>query len=191
MNITLILGHPDGGGRHFCHALGAAYAQGAKDAGHEVRTIDVAALEFDLLRNADEWQRAAPSGSIREAQESIAWARHLVVVFPLWLGDMPARLKGFFEQAFRPGFAIGKAPGGRMWKRLLKGRSARILVTMGMPAFFYRVYYHAHSVRSLKRNILEFCGIAPVQTAYFGTVESPRTRELALARAQALGRAGR
>lgn len=71
--------------------------------------------------------------------------------------------------------------------RALRG----LVVTMGMPAFFYRVYYHAHSVRSLKRNILEFCGIAPVQTAYFGMVESPRARELALARVQALGRAGR
>ena len=41
---------------------------------------------------------------------------HLVIVFPLWLGDMPAVLKGFFEQVLRPGFAIGEAGQGRMWK---------------------------------------------------------------------------
>lgn len=37
-------------------------------------------------------------------------------------GDMPARLKGFFEQVLRPGFAIGKAAPGRMGKRLLEAR---------------------------------------------------------------------
>lgn len=116
-------------------------------------------------------QGESPPASIREAQRAIAWAEHLVIVFPLWLGDVPARLKGFFEQALRPGFAIGKAAPGRMWKKLLAGSSARIVVTMGMPAFFYRVYYRAHSVKSLKRNILEFCGISPVRTTLIGTTE--------------------
>jgi putative NADPH-quinone reductase len=81
-----------------------------------------------------------------------------VIVYPLWLGTMPALLKGFLEQAFRPGFAFDTKPKG-LWNRRLKGGSARIVVTMGMPAFFYRVYYRAHSLKSLKRNILEFCGI--------------------------------
>jgi len=93
-----------------------------------------------------------------------------VIVFPLWLGDMPALLKAFFEQAFRPGFAIGKARPGRMPKKLLEGKSARIIVTMGMPAFFYRLFYRAHSVKSLERNILGFCGISPVRTSLVGTV---------------------
>jgi putative NADPH-quinone reductase len=60
--------------------------------------------------------------------------------FPLWLASMPALLKGFFEQALRPGFALGPTEPGRMWKKLLKGRSARIVVTMGMPALVYRWY---------------------------------------------------
>lgn len=99
-------------------------------------------------------------------------------MFPLWLGDVPALLKAFFEQALRPGFAIGKAAPGRLWKKLLKGRSARVIVTMGMPAFFYRLYYRAHGVKSLKRNILEFCGISPVRASLIGTVESEGAREL-------------
>lgn len=71
---------------------------------------------------------------------------------------------------------------------LLKGRSARLIVTMGMPAFFYRLYYRAHSLKSLKRNILEFCGIAPVRASLVGTVEAAGHRELWLAKVQALGR---
>ena len=66
--------------------------------------------------------------------------------------------------------------------KLLKGRSARIVVTMGMPAFFYRIYYRSHSVKSLKRNILEFVGVSPVRTTLIGMVEGQaRAREQHLA----------
>lgn len=168
MRIALIQGHPDPAGGHFCHALADAYERSAREAGHEVKIVDVARLGLPLVRNAAEWQNgAAPA----EVQETLAWARHWVIVYPLWLGDMPAVLKAFFEQALRPGFAIGEAAAGRMPKKLLKGRSARVIVTMGMPAFFYKLYYRAHSLKSLKRNILEFCGVAPVRSTLIGTVE--------------------
>ena len=192
MRITILQGHPDPRGGHFGHALADAYLVAARDAAHEVRTIELAQLEFPLLRSAQEWKEAAPPPSVREAQEAIAWAEHLVIFFPLWLGDMPALLKGFLEQTLRPGFAIGTAAAGRMPKKLLKGRSARIVVTMGMPAFFYRAYYRSHSVKSLKRNILEFCGFSPVRTSLVGMVEGTKlgARELWLAKMATFGRAG-
>jgi putative NADPH-quinone reductase len=191
VRITLLQGHPDPSGGHFGHALAAAYAEAAADAQHELKTIEVARIAFPLLRSAQDW-KSAPPASIREAQEKIAWAEHVVIFFPLWLGDMPALVKGFFEQTLRPGFAIGEAASGRMPKKLLKGRSARLVVTMGMPAFFYRLYYRAHSVRSLKRNVLEFCGFSPVRTSLVGTVEggSAGAHELWLAKMGTFGRAG-
>lgn len=189
MKIALIQGHPDPHGGHFGHVLADTYAGAARQAGHEVRRVEVAQLEFPLLRSAAEWREGAPCEPIRAAQQTIAWAEHLVIVFPLWLGDVPALLKGFFEQALRPGFAIDE--GGRLWRKLLKGRSARIVATMGMPAFFYRLYYRSHSVKSLKRNILEFCGIAPVRTTLVGMVDSSRVRARAQARLDRLGRGGR
>jgi len=189
--IALIQGHPDPAGGHFGHALADAYERAATEAGHEVRVIDVARLELPLMRNAREWEWKPASASIEQAQRTIAWAEHLVIVFPLWLGDMPAVLKGFFEQVLRPGFAIGKAAQGRMWKKLLKGRSARIVVTMGMPAFFYSVYYRAHSLKSLKRNILEFCGVSPVRTTVIGMVEGRKeAREDWLTRLAVFGAQG-
>jgi putative NADPH-quinone reductase len=191
MKIAIIQGHPDPRGNRFCHALAASYAQAARDGGHEVRTVEVANLEFALLRSAADWQEGALVQAIRGAQVTLAWAEHWTIVFPLWLGDMPALLKGFFEQALRPGFALGKAEHGRLPKKLLKGRSARIIVTMGMPAFFYRIYYRAHSVKSLKRNILEFCGVSPVRTSLVGTVDSAAARQLWLAKVQMLGRTGK
>ncbi|HVL35634.1 MAG TPA: NAD(P)H-dependent oxidoreductase [Burkholderiales bacterium] len=192
MNIALIQGHPDPAGGHFGHALAEAYAGAAREAGHEVRVIDVAALEFPLLRSAADWNGGTTPPAIRKAQDTLAWAGHVVVIFPLWLGDMPALLKGFFEQALRPGFAIGAAAPGRMWKKLLAGRSARVVVTMGMPAFFYRLYYRSHSVKSLKRNILEFCGFGPVRASLVGTVEGAAgARRRWLDEMRALGRKAR
>ena len=52
--ILLVQGHPDAKGHHLCHALEDAYGDGAVRAGHEVRRIDVAALDFPLLRSQDE-----------------------------------------------------------------------------------------------------------------------------------------
>lgn len=190
--ITIIQGHPDRSGKHYCHALAASYAKAAEESGHSVRTLSVASMEFPLLRSAQEWEGGSPSAVIQEAQKTIAWAEHLLIVFPLWLGDMPALLKAFFEQALRPGFAIGKAGHDTMPPKLLKGRSARIVVTMGMPAFFYRLYYRAHSVKSLKRNILGFCGFVPVRTTLIGMVtsENGKDREQWLGKLARYGREG-
>jgi putative NADPH-quinone reductase len=91
-------------------------------------------------------------------------------VYPLWLGTMPAVLKAFFEQVFRPGFAF--ALGGKAWSRRLKGKSARIVVTMGMPALVYRWYFGAHGLKSLERSILGFCGIGPIRESLFGMIEA-------------------
>ena len=188
--VAIIQGHPDARVPHFGHALAEEYGEGAWEGGHEVKIVNVAELDFPLLRSQREWQEGKPCAAILEAQRTIAWADHLVFFFPLWLGDMPAMLKAFIEQAFRPGFAISNTAPGRSWKRLLKGKSARIVVTMGMPAFFYKLYFRAHSLKSLKRNILEFCGVSPVRTTVIGTVEGRKrgSHHLWLAKMRGYGR---
>jgi len=166
--ILLIQGHPDPCPDHLCHALAEAYASGAKAAGHELRTTTVAQLDFPLLRNEHEWEKGALPDALRKAQDDIFWAQHMVIFFPLWLGDMPALFKGFLEQVARPGFAF--AADRPLVKKLLAGRSARVVVTMGMPALLYRLYFRAHSIKSLKRNVLSFVGIRPVRQTLIGMV---------------------
>ncbi|MDD3762031.1 MAG: NAD(P)H-dependent oxidoreductase [Nevskiales bacterium] len=186
-HILVIQGHPDPSGRHFCDALAAAYADGARAAGHRVRRLRVARIEFPLLSRRQDWETAARTPeAIRDAQDAIVWAEHLVIVYPLWLGSMPARLKGFFEQVLRPGFAIEPLAGGRLWAQCLKGRSAHIIVTMGMPGTVYRLYFRAHSLKALERNILRFCGIGPIRETVIGMVEGAAVR-----RARALERVRR
>ena len=119
--IALIQGHPTSGG-HFCHALAEAYAEGAFAGGHQVRLITVADRDFPLLRSKADWDGAPPPAAIAEAQRTIEWAEHLLIIYPLWLGGMPALLKGFLEQALRPAFMTGGREGAS-WKSALKGRS--------------------------------------------------------------------
>lgn len=170
-HIAIIQGQPDPQGKHFGNALADAYMRGAKSAGHQVELISVAILEFPLLRSKDEYENQSPPGAIVEAQKIISRADHIVIIYPLWTGTMPALLKGFFEQLLRPGFAISKET-DKLPEKLLKGKSARIVVTMGMPALAYRWYFRAHSLKNLKRNMLSFCGIGPIRESLFGLVET-------------------
>jgi putative NADPH-quinone reductase len=169
--IAIIDGHPDRAPERFCHAVARAYAESASAAGHDVRTIGVAALDFPLLVSQLEWEKGNMPSALADAQAAIGWADHLVFIYPLWLGTMPALLKGFLEQVLRPGFAI--ATGVRtLTPGLLSGKSARVIVTMGMPAFVYRWYFGAHSLKSFERNILRFVGIGPIRETLIGNVAS-------------------
>jgi putative NADPH-quinone reductase len=167
--IVIIQGHPDPAARHLCHALADAYAQGAATAGNAVTRVELAKLDIPLLRSQLEFETGSLPPSLNTARDAIVSADHIVLVFPLWLGTMPALVKAFFEQVMRPGVAFAYQRAG-MPQKLLRGRSARVIVTMGMPALAYRYFFFSHAMRALNRNILGFVGIKPIRTTFFGMV---------------------
>ncbi len=171
--ILIIVGHPDSSPKRLCRALAEAYVEGAQSAGHDVRQVDIATLDFPVLRTMEEFADRTLPVTLEDAAQAIKDAEHIVFVFPLWLGTMPALLKAFLEQVMRPGvaFAYPETGKGGFAKTLLKGRSARVIVTMGMPASFYRLWYLGHGVAGMRRNILNFVGISPVRETLFGMVE--------------------
>ncbi len=186
--ILIVNAHPDAAQPHFLHALADAYAEGATGAGHEVRRIELAKIDFAWLKSQDEFERGEPAPAIRAAQQDIVWAQHLVILHPLWLGMMPALLKAFLEQTLRPGFAH-RVEGPRPMA-LLRGRSARVVITMGMPAPAYRWWFGAHGLKAMERSILRFCGIKPVRSTLIGMVDamSAEARADRLAELRELGR---
>jgi putative NADPH-quinone reductase len=194
-HIVIIQGHPDPRGGHFGHALADAYLHAALGAGHHVEMIDVGRLDFPLLRTKEEFETGPVPPAIQDAQAMIDQADHLVIFFPLWLGEAPAILKGFFEQVFRPSFVTAGSDLqtlARGKRTRLRGKSARLVVTMGMPAFIYRWWFGAHGLRTLKRNVLGFCGVGPIAESVIGMVEHPAPQRRAqwLERMAALGAAG-
>lgn len=186
--ILIIQGHPDPASPHFGHALADAYAEGATAAGHVVERLALATLDFPLLRSQAEQEQGVVPAAIAAAQAQITAADHVVVLFPLWLGSMPALVKAFFEQALRPGFAYS-ADGGPFKGALLKGRSLRIVITMGMPAWYYRLVYGAHSLKAMKVGLFGFVGFRPIAASLVGNVaaQDGRGREAWLARMRDLG----
>ncbi|HMU66695.1 MAG TPA: NAD(P)H-dependent oxidoreductase [Cellvibrionaceae bacterium] len=190
--ILVIQGHPDKNSARLGSALLNAYAEGAREAGHQVRQLIVAELDFPLLRTQADWETGPVPAGLIQAQDDIFWAQHIVLFFPLWLGDMPALLKAFLEQVARPGFAFTSEGDNPFAHKGLKGRSARVVVTMGMPALVYRWYFRAHSLNSLERNILGFVGIGPIDETLIGMVGAmqPKDRQKWLRKMALLGRQG-
>jgi putative NADPH-quinone reductase len=186
MKKTLVIdGHPDPGPA-FCHALSQAYMEGARDAGHETRFIRLADAQFPLLRNAAEFAAPPSEPSILSARDDILWAMHIALIFPLWMGAAPALLRGFLEQAARANF-FGEVTSRGLEQRL-KGKSARLIVTMGMPAIVYRTAFGAHGVKSLARSVLGFAGARPVRMTLIGGIEATEAVQAGrIARVRALG----
>lgn len=190
--ICLVQGHPDARGGRLCHALEGAYAEGARLGGHALERLDVAAIETPFLQDAEAF-RSPPTGDILRAQKMIADADHTVFIYPLWLGSMPARLKAFLEQLARGNFFIEADSKGGWPKKLLKGKSARVIVTMGMPAPAYRLMFGKAGVKSMEQGILALAGFSPVKDTLIGLVDgaSEKTRTGWLEKMRALGEGAR
>lgn len=167
-HITIIDGHPDPSDERLNHALADHYAQAARALGHQVRRVTISRIHVPVLRDIEDFYRGEAPETLRDAQRDIAWADHLVFFYPLWHGNMPALLKAFIEQTFRPGFAMDYGGKNRFPKQLFKGKTARIIVTMGMPAFIYRSYFGGYGVKSFQRSTLALCGVGPISETLLG-----------------------
>lgn len=172
--ILVVDGHPDPSRDRLCHALADAYVTGARSSGLETRLITVAELEIPLLRTAKEFAQAPDDPGVLRAREDLMWCNHIVLVFPLWLGGAPAVLRSFFEQIARASFIAETS--GRGIHQKLKGRSGRLIVTMGMPALAYSLMFHEHGVRNVMQGILGFGGVSPIRRTLFGAVEAGDAR---------------
>lgn len=185
--ILILLGHPDNDS--FCGALAERYEKGASASGAEVRTLRLVDLDFDpvLHHGYKVIQELEPD--LARAQEELVWCDHLVVVYPMWWGTMPALLKGFFDRALLPGFAFKYRPNSQLWDRLLAGRSARIIVTSDAPVWYNWLVNRNPSQNAMKRTILEFCGFKPVRITSIGSMRhiSDKARRGWLERVERIG----
>ncbi len=164
--ILIINGHPDR--ESFNFGLAEAYRMGAVRSGAEVKVIAVSEINFNPNLQYGYRQRTDLEPDLHEAQEKIKWAEHLVWIYPVWWGSIPALLKGFIDRVFLPGFAFKKRENSVWWDKLLKNKSARIISTLDQPAWYYWLVYRQPSHHAMKKLTLEFCGIKPVRITTIG-----------------------
>ena len=167
MRCLLILAHPRRDS--LCGALFDAYAGGARQAGVECRKLILSEMRFDpdVHTVSPELQPLEPD--LVRAQHDIAWAEHLVFIYPTWWGTFPALLKGFLDRVMTPGFAFHHVTHDK-WEKLLAGRTADLITTMDTPPLIYRFVYRAPGRQALARATLGYCGLRTARIDTFGPV---------------------
>jgi NAD(P)H dehydrogenase (quinone) len=166
--ILIINGHPDK--ESFNFALAESYKKGAMASGAEVKDIHIRDLNFNPNLQFGYRKRTALEPDLMDVQEKIKWAEHLVWIYPVWWGSVPAIMKGFIDRVFLPGFAFQKRENSVWWDKLLKNKSARIISTLDQPPWYYWMVYRQPSYHAMKKLTLQFCGISPVRTTTIGPI---------------------
>ncbi len=162
--IFILLGHPDSGPEPLSRQLADAYTAAARKAGHEVRRTDLSALQFDPILHKGYRARQELEADLLKVQEDMTWCEHFVLFFPNWWGGMPALLKGMWERMFLPRFAFSMWKNKLGWTPLLRGRTARIVVTCSNPVILDYLAFGDFAA-SAKRSILWFAGFSTCVTA--------------------------
>jgi putative NADPH-quinone reductase len=175
-NILIINGHPDK--ESLCTELANSYKRGA-DSNKDIicDLIHLYDLDFDPILRYGYRQRTVLEPDLLKAQEAIMAADHLVFVYPTWWATFPALLKGFIDRVFLPGFAFKYRENSVFWDKLLKGKTARLIVTMDAPDWYYWLVNKSPGHNAMKKGTLEFCGVKPVKVTTFGPVKTADSRK--------------
>ena len=185
--ILIINGHPDK--ESFCFALAESYKKGADTAAADCKLIHLIDLKFNLIL-AHGYRKISPlEPDLVKMQAEILAADHLVFVYPNWWSTFPALLKGFIDRVFVPNFAFKYRENSPFWDKLLKGKTARLIVTMDTPKWYYWLINKSAGHNAMRIGVLEFCGIKPVKITVFTPVKSAdeAKRKKWLAEAEELG----
>lgn len=160
MRIFILLGNPDK--ETLSGEMATLYEEEAKKAGHEVRRANIGDLQFDPILHKGYKEIQALEPDLKKVQEDMTWAEHFVLIYPLWWSGMPALLKGVWDRMCLPGFAFKfyKGPGmmrHMSWEKMLKGRTARVIVLSKSPGWLIRLLFGDYS-NEIERAILGFSG---------------------------------
>jgi NAD(P)H dehydrogenase (quinone) len=175
-NILIINGNPKE--NSFSKSIAESYKIGAHQ-NAKVELLNLNAISFDInqIAGLKTTENELEPGLIH-AQSLLKAADHIVWIYPIWWGGMPALLKGFIDRTFLSGFAFQYRKNSMLWDKLLTGKTARIIVTMDGPSWYFKYVMRNHSIRQMKYSILKYCGIKVSGVTYFGKVRVRTEAEL-------------
>jgi NAD(P)H dehydrogenase (quinone) len=146
MHVLLVYAHPEP--TSFTGALKDVAADALRGAGHTVEVSDLYAEDFnpvagrhDFLQEADprrfhyqtEQDHAHKTGTfapdVAREQQRFAKADLVVWLYPIWWGNVPAILKGWFDRVLAYGFAY--SDGRRYDSGFFKDKRGLICLTTG------------------------------------------------------------
>ena len=168
--ILIINGHPDN--QSFNYALSEAYREGASNTNAVITQINIADLDFNPNLEFGYRQRTELEPDLVNAIEKIKKADHIVWVFPMWWYGYPAIMKGFIDRTFLPGITFQPVEGQAFPDKLLKGKTARIIITSDTPNWYDYLFMKRPAINQFKKGTLEFCGISPVKVTYIAPIKN-------------------
>lgn len=168
--VLVINGHPDK--ESFNYALAEAYIKGANKAGAILSQINISELKFDPNLKFGYRKRMELEPDLIDAIDKIKKADHIVWVFPLWWYSFPALMKGFIDRVFLPGITYQPIEGKPFPKKLLKGKTAHIIITADTPKWYNFLVMKNPAINQLKKGTLQFCGVNPVKVTYIATIKN-------------------
>ncbi|MEM9778019.1 MAG: NAD(P)H-dependent oxidoreductase [Chloroflexota bacterium] len=177
MKVLIVYWHPEP--QSFNGALFQTAVDTLKAAGHEVKTSDLHAMQFDPAssrksfttvqdagyfkpqleeRHASEHDGFSPD--IQAEIEKLEWCDMMIWQFPLWWFGVPAVLKGWVDRVFVMGRVYG---GGKIYYNgVFKGKKAMLSLTTGGPAPVYAKGGFNGDIkgilRPIHRGMLQFVG---------------------------------
>lgn len=163
--IFILLGHPDKDSLN-C-TLADEYQRGAEEAGLEVRRMNIGDMVFDPILHFGYRKVQELEPDLLAFQENVRWCEHFVIFYPSWWSTMPALLKGLIDRTWLPGFAFKFSHGGNLWQKLMKGRSASMIVTSDTVPLVQRIVF-GDTTNELRKGILWFAGFSPIRVYKFG-----------------------
>jgi NAD(P)H dehydrogenase (quinone) len=174
--IVVLLGHPDSGAT-LSGEVADAYMAAAKANGHKVKFFKLGDMQFDPILHLGYKVIQPLEPDLVALQKAIAWCDHLVVVYPNWWCSMPALLKGLFDRMWLPGFAFGYYKTGMMghfnlWKRNMRGKTARVFVLSGTQPFFIWLLFGDYT-NEIKMGVLWFAGFTAKVSRFGPTEKTP------------------
>lgn len=192
--IVIIIGHPFP--ESLSHAFATRYREESERAGALVRVIDLAQIKFTetpselnqvRVRGIDQLDTLEPAiaGMIRDMD----WAEHFAFFYPVWWGTFPGVVKSFIDRVIVSGVAFRYGKTGVKWEKLWRGKTARIVLTMDAPSWWYKLTYRAPSENALRRATLWYVGVKTIGVTRFEPVRfsNADTREKWIKKVARLG----
>jgi len=167
--IFILLGHPDNDSLNW--TLADEYQRGAESQMHDVRRMNLEEMTFDVVLRHGYRSIQELEPDLKMFQENVKWCDHLVVIYPSWWATMPAKLKGLIDRTWLPGFAYHFHKDGMGWDKLMKGKSASIIITSDSIPWIQRLLF-GDTTNELKRGIFGFAGFSPVSVHQFGNIKN-------------------
>jgi NAD(P)H dehydrogenase (quinone) len=156
MRILFVLDHPytlDSAEnvphrRSFTAAVADAAIRGARQAGHEIDLVDLAADGFDPVMSRDDlvaWRlKSVVDPVVADYQRRLLAADHVVFAFPVWWEAMPAATKGFLDRVLTKGVVFEEIAGakGNPFRNLMpRLGGVTVLSIMTTPDAAYRWWF--------------------------------------------------